>query len=117
VAEQGPLRPDYLVQLLSGRWTLSVLKALSKGGRRYQDLYEALDGISHKVLTETLRRAERDGLVTRHVDPSRVETATLYRLTDLGGSLDEPLAVLGRWTETYWHQVELARSQWSLRSP
>jgi DNA-binding PadR family transcriptional regulator len=43
-----------------------------------------VDGISYKVLTDTLRRAERDGLITRHLDPGRVETATLYKLTDLG---------------------------------
>jgi DNA-binding HxlR family transcriptional regulator len=50
-------------------------------GRRYQDLHDVLDGISHKVRTETLRRSERDGLITRQLDPGRVETATLYELT------------------------------------
>jgi len=62
--------------------TVGTLDACSAGrvgreGRRYQDLYGALDGISHKVLTETLRRAERDGLVGRHLDEDRIETATL----------------------------------------
>jgi len=72
-----------LVQLLAGRWTLALLAELSKGGHRYQDLHDALDGISFKVLTDTLRRAERDGLISRHLDPGRIETATLYELTDL----------------------------------
>jgi DNA-binding HxlR family transcriptional regulator len=45
----------------------------------------------------------------RHVDAGRVESATLYRLTDLGHSLDEPLAALDRRTASYWHQVEAAR--------
>ena len=54
-----------------------------------------LDGISHKVLTDTLRRAERDGLIRRHLDSGRMDTANLYELTDLGRSLEEPLAVLG----------------------
>jgi DNA-binding HxlR family transcriptional regulator len=80
--------------MLGGRWILGVMSELSEGGRRYQDLYEALDGISYKVLTETLRRAERDGLIVRHLDRSRVETATLYDLTDLGRSLDAPLAAM-----------------------
>ncbi len=53
------------VQLLSGRWTLAVLAELAEGGLRYQDLHDALDGISYKVLTETLRGAERDGLIAR----------------------------------------------------
>lgn len=45
-----------LIQLLDGRWTLAVLAELGDGGRRYQDVDEALDGISHKVLTDTTYR-------------------------------------------------------------
>jgi DNA-binding HxlR family transcriptional regulator len=108
-------RSSLLVRLIMGRWTLKVLAELSAGGRRYQDLHAALGGISHKVLTDTLRRAERDGLVIRHVDAGRVETATLYRLTDLGRSLDEPLAALDAWTASHWHQVEAARQHWNDR--
>lgn len=89
------------VRLLDGRWTLALLSELSEGGRRYQDLNDALDGVSHKVLTDTLRRAERDGLVARHLDPSHVETATLYELTDLGRSLEEPLRVVEQWLGVY----------------
>ena len=105
-----------LIVLLAGRWTLPVLAQLAHRGRRYQDLDDALDGVSHKVLTETLRRAERDGLITRHLDPGRVETATLYQLTDLGRSLDEPLAAFHRWTDLNWPHVETARRRWSRRS-
>lgn len=72
-----------VISLINGRWTLAVLAELQAGGRRYQDLDDALDDISHKVLPVALRRAERDGLIRRHLDPSRVETATLYQLTDL----------------------------------
>jgi DNA-binding HxlR family transcriptional regulator len=104
-----------LIELLAGRWTLSVLEQLADGGRRYQDLDEALDGVSHKVLTETLRRAERDGLVTRHLDPGRIETASLYELTELGRSLDEPLDVLTRWAEMNRPHVETARRKWNQR--
>jgi hypothetical protein len=57
------LRASPAVQALAGRWTLAVLAELANGGRRYQDLLDALDGVSHKVLIDTLRRAERDGLV------------------------------------------------------
>lgn len=58
-----------MIELLAGRWTLGVLAELTHGGLRYQDLYDVLDGISYKVPTETLRRAERDGLIRRHLDP------------------------------------------------
>jgi DNA-binding HxlR family transcriptional regulator len=98
--------------MLAGRWTLAALTQLTEGGRRYQDLYEALEGISYKVLTDTLRRAERDGLIARHLDGERIETATLYELTDLGRSLDATLATMGEWVESNWQTVESARQRW-----
>ena len=67
------------------------------------------------MLTETLRRAERDGLIARHLDDARIETATLYELTDLGRSLDQPLAALAQWAEVNWKAVEVAREQWDAR--
>ena len=60
---------ERIVRLLAGRWTLAMLGELSSGGQRYQDLHDTVKGISHKVLTDTLRRAERDGFITRHLDP------------------------------------------------
>ena len=93
-----------------------MLAELQAGGRRYQELDEALDDVSHKVLTDTLRRAERDGLVVRHLDPGRVETATLYELTELGRSLDEPLVALERWVDANWPEIEEARRRWTQRS-
>jgi DNA-binding HxlR family transcriptional regulator len=102
-----------IVALIDGRWTLALLAELLDGGRRYQELDDALDGVSHKVLTDTLRRAERDGLIARQLDPSRIDTATLYQLTDLGRSLNDPLAALARWAESNWPLVEEARRRWS----
>ena len=99
------------VHLVAGRWTLTVLAELATGGRRYHDLLDAVKGISPKVLTDTLRRAERDGLLARHLDAGRVETATLYELTDLGRSLDMPLAALGRWVGANWQRVEAIETE------
>jgi DNA-binding HxlR family transcriptional regulator len=93
-----------------------VLAELAIGGRRYQDLHDSMDGISHKVLTDTLRRSERDGLVRRHVDPARTDTANLYELTDLGRSLEEPLAALGQWVDANWDQIEAAQQSWAARA-
>jgi DNA-binding HxlR family transcriptional regulator len=70
-----------------------------------------LNGISYKVLTDTLRRAERDGLVRRNLDSGRVETATLYELTELGRSLDAPLEAMAEWAIANWQSVETARRQ------
>jgi DNA-binding HxlR family transcriptional regulator len=114
MTNDGPAAQQ-LIELLAGRWTMAVLAILKEEGCRYQDFDEVLNGISHKVLTDTLRRAERDGLIARHLDPSRVETATLYELTDLGRSLEEPLLVLQRWVDKYWLNVDAARHQWDRR--
>ena len=107
--------PERVLPLLSGRWTLAVLVELAGDGRRNQDLFAALDGISHKVLTETLRRAERDGLVVRHLDEDRIKTATLYELTHLGRSLDAVLASMAEWADCHWSSVEAARQHWDQR--
>jgi DNA-binding HxlR family transcriptional regulator len=88
-----------------------VLAELDTGGLRYQDPHDALDGISHKVLTDTLRRAECNGFIRRHLDSGRMSTAILYELTDLGRSLDGPLAALGRWVDANWELVETARAR------
>ena len=88
-------RPGHAVQLLAGRWTLPVLAELAGGGHRSQDLNDNLEGIAHKALTDTLRKAERDGLITRHLDAEHIETATSTSLADPGRSLDAPLAAFG----------------------
>ena len=93
-----------------------MLAELGEHGRRYQDLHDSLEGISHKVLTDTLRRAERDGVIMRHLDPGRVDTATLYELTALGRSLDGPLAALGQWLDAKWDLVDAARRRWDVKA-
>ena len=67
-----PRHPRQVIGLLAGRWTLDILAQRADGGRRYQDIHDRLAGIAHQVLTSTLRRAERDGLIARPVDPGRV---------------------------------------------
>jgi DNA-binding HxlR family transcriptional regulator len=109
-------RPYALVRLIGGRWTLAVLGELAAGGLRFQGLHNVLDGVSPKVLTDTLRRAERDGLIRRHLDSGRTGSATRYELTDLGRSLDEPLAALGWWVDAHWELVEAAQRDWASRT-
>ncbi|MEV5831689.1 helix-turn-helix domain-containing protein [Spirillospora sp. NPDC052242] len=92
------------LDLLSGTWTGVVLWTLRDGPMRPGDLRERIGGISHKVLTQTLRRLEANGLVTRRryaEAPPRVE----YGLTGPGRGLIEPLDALGRWTERYADEV------------
>jgi DNA-binding HxlR family transcriptional regulator len=93
---------------IANKWTAMVVIALSPGRMRFGELRTVVDGISAKVLTETLRDLERDGLVTRQVYaevPPRVE----YELTALGHTLHEPLGALGRWAEEHIAEVLTAR--------
>ncbi|MFI0409473.1 winged helix-turn-helix transcriptional regulator [Actinomadura sp. 3N508] len=92
------------LDLLSGTWTGVVLWTLRNGPLRPRELQDRIGGISHKVLTETLRRLEQNGLVTRRryaEAPPRVE----YDLTGPGRGMLEPLFALSRWTEQYADEV------------
>ncbi|MEQ0558459.1 helix-turn-helix domain-containing protein [Amycolatopsis sp. NEAU-NG30] len=94
---------------IANRWTAMVVSALGGGRLRFSDLRTAVDGISGKVLTGTLRELERDGLVSRHVFaevPPRVE----YELTELGRTLHAPLRALGDWAEEHIEEVLKARA-------
>ncbi|WP_026119884.1 winged helix-turn-helix transcriptional regulator [Nocardiopsis ganjiahuensis] len=99
---------------IANKWTAMVVIALSSGRMRFGDLRAKVDGISGKVLTDTLRDLERDGLVTRHVYaevPPRVE----YELTALGHTLQKPLRALGDWAEEHITEVLAARESYDIR--
>ena len=86
------------VDIISDKWSVLVLFALSQQPHRHGELIQAIGDISRKVLTQTLRHLQEYGLVERHAEGSRrVE----YRLTDLGGTLTEPIDVLTRWAKDH----------------
>lgn len=106
-ADADPTWPEAqdVIRLLHGRWCLPILSKLDSSPCRYQDLFEALDDVSHKVLTETLQHLERDGLVTRTLDTDRRRSTTVYQLTDLARSLDRGLTVLADWSREHWQNI------------
>ena len=94
---------------IGDRWTALIVGVLEDGPRRFGEIRDAM-GIAPKVLTQTLRALERDGLVTRTAYPEippRVE----YELTPLGLTLREPLAAIRDWAETHIHEIIAARDQ------
>src|SRR5918994_856658 len=100
--------------LLSSKWSVDVLLALGDGSRRYHELLGELEPISEKVLTQTLRAMERDGLIHRQVHaevPPRVD----YALTPLGATLAAPMRVLGAWSLARGRHVEAARERFDMR--
>ncbi len=90
------------------KWTVLIVLLLTDGPMRYTHLRSHLGRVAPKVLTESLRRMERDGLVTREIFaevPPRVE----YTLTDLGSSLTQPIAAIGDWAERNVHKIIAAQ--------
>ena len=88
------------VEIIGDKWAIVVLYGLSRGPRRHGELLALVGGISKKVLTQTLRRLERHGLVRREAYPG-VPPRVEYALTDLGRTLMEPVAALTSWAEHY----------------
>lgn len=118
----APIRPDYppldprveaLVNDVIGRvadkWTMIILEVLTEHGElRFTRIGELSGGISQKMLTQTLRQMERDGLLIRTVHPvipPRVE----YRLTDLGFTLSEAFCGVWLWAEKNLDRIETSR--------
>ena len=101
-----------VLDLIADKWTMLVIYVLARGTRRYSQLRREIEGISHKVLTETLRRMEQDGLVKRKVYPV-VPPKVEYTLTALGETLMEPLSTLCHWAENHLNEVELARGHYN----
>lgn len=100
-----------VLELLGDKWTLLTLNAIARGINRHNALLREIGGISQKMLTQTLRDLERNGIVTRQVFPvvpPRVE----YELTPLGQSLNGPVAALGKWAEENYAHVETAREKY-----
>ena len=101
------------VQLLSDKWRIAIVHLLQGGALRTLQLQKALEQVSPKMLTQTLRRLERDGLLTRIVypeAPSRVE----YELTKMGVSVIKPLQELCRWAEAHTAERDAARAKFDL---
>jgi len=86
------------------RWTPLIVAVLARGPRRFGQLREAVGGVTPKVLAQTLRSMERDGLVLREQTPG-VPPRVDYTLTALGASLAEPIAALRAWAEVNAAQV------------
>ncbi|MDT8914784.1 helix-turn-helix domain-containing protein [Amycolatopsis sp. PS_44_ISF1] len=108
----NPYDPDcptrQLLDRIGDQWTVLIVGALADGPLRFTQVGKRVEGISQKVLTQTLRSLVRDGILTRTaypVIPPRVE----YELTALGHNLAEPLDLLDRWARRHMDQVQTAR--------
>lgn len=97
------------LDLIDDKWAPLIIHALAGQTMRFSRMRREIDGVSQKVLTQTLRRLERDGIVARTVYPT-VPATVEYALTPLGRSLNEALRALNRWSEAHTLAVEDARA-------
>src|SRR5580692_4886366 len=98
---------------IGDKWTVLVVSALSTGTLRFTQLRARVGSVAPKVLTQTLRALERDGVLTRTVYaqvPPRVE----YQLTNLGHSLVTPIAAIQDWAESHVSHVLAARESYDM---
>ena len=103
-------RADQTLDVLHGKWKVHLLVFMARGVHRHGRLLACMPGVSKKVMTDTLRTLEHDGLVSRRIFaevPVRVE----YSLTPLGWTLTGPLVALSEWAEAHSREVTDARSK------
>ncbi len=104
-----------LIGRVADKWTMLILEVLTeKGELRFTRLGDLVEGISQKMLTQTLRQMERDGLITRTVHPV-VPPKVEYKLTGLGLSLGAAFCGVWVWAEQNLGQVERARTDFDER--
>ena len=101
------------IELLSDKWRVALLHLLEDGALRNHELQSAIEEVSPKMLTQTLRGMERDGLITRIVrraSPRRVE----YELTEMGKSVIAPIRALCHWAREHIAERDAARARFDL---
>ena len=104
-----------ILGLISDKWTLLIMLALDgKGEMRFSDLHRTVGPVSQKMLAQTLRKLEKDGLVTRRIHPT-VPPKVDYRLTRLGESLSESTCSLWLWVGKHKKDIEKSRESFSLK--
>lgn len=94
---------------LADKWALLVLDRLARGPQRFNALRRSIEGVSPKVLAQTLRRLERDGILHRRAEPT-VPVTVEYSLTDLGRTLTAAVAGLAHWAEANMGRIEAAQA-------
>jgi DNA-binding HxlR family transcriptional regulator len=106
---QCPVRG--VLDRIGDKWSTLIIVTLAEGPLRFGQLRRTIPDISQRMLTQTLRDLQRDGLISRHVFPTQPPSVE-YRLTEMGRSLLEPLAGLVRWADTHYSAIRGARYEY-----
>lgn len=100
---------------IADKWTTLILGLLESGPQRFSALQRGIGGISQKMLTQTLRGLERDGLVQRTIYPE-VPPRVEYQLTTLGETLCGPIAAIQHWAQSHIEEVITAQNEYDSRN-
>lgn len=98
------------LSLVGDKWSVMIVMYLAAGPTRFNELKRKIGGITQRMLTLTLRKLEREGLVSRTVHPE-VPPRVEYALTELGQSLREPVQGLGMWVLQHQSELKQARAR------
>ena len=104
-----------VLDFIGNKWTTLIILLLEHEAKRYSELLRNIEGISHKMLSQTLHDLERDGLITRTVYPE-VPPHVEYELTPLGQTLIEPIAAIVRWSFDHVKEVNAAQAVYDSRA-
>ncbi|MGI5222754.1 winged helix-turn-helix transcriptional regulator [Nocardia sp. CA-290969] len=111
-AADCPSRP--ILDQIADKWSMMVMSVL-ENPTRFNELKRRLEGVTQRVLTQTLRRLERNGMIERRVLPTS-PVGVEYSLTPLGKSLREPFGQLYDWTVAHARDIEAAQTRYDCRS-
>lgn len=101
---------------VADKWTVLLLGVLAKGPMRFNQLKREIEGLSQKVLSQTLKSLERDGLVSRKAIAT-VPVTVVYSITPLGQTLTATIEALRAWAETHVEDILSAQKSYDLRDP
>ena len=113
-SEPTSCRAREVLQRVGDKWSMYAIDLLGQGTMRFTELHRAIDGITARMLTVTLRGLERDGIVTRTIHPvipPRVE----YALTPMGRTLLDTIGKLVTWADSHLPEIEAARAAYDAR--
>jgi DNA-binding HxlR family transcriptional regulator len=114
VGETSACRAREVLQRVGDKWSVLAIDLLGQGTMRFTELHRAIDGITARMLTVTLRGLERDGIVTRTIHPvipPRVE----YALTPMGRTLLDTIGQLVDWTDSHLPEIQAARAAYDAK--
>jgi len=100
---------------VANKWSVMILTQLSEKPTRFNEIRRRLEGVTHKALTQALRRLERNGLVARTVLPTS-PVAVEYSITDLGRTLQVPFGAVYEWAINHLHEIEQAQETYDGRA-